>query len=462
MPDKKRKNESANDPRSAKKKQLSGDIEVEYVDTPDVLRPVIASSPGINLPEDLSFDSYASTKQNGPPALLLHSTSHPTIDYTATEGTTAEDDHVKHYIAVLDPATQKLRITEARKLVVRSSLRQRKTADDSDVSENEDPSLSQTYVTRSDLTEAFGSKKSKKAVQTMAENRQLGQGGAAGTIANAMISKLGDEDDEDLASHTDARANKPLPVPNLNTTDVAELYSLTSLMSPKPARNTLKTMQLSKWISSLDARKDITGIRSRFVANRIGYLGKKLLNLGGTDEKYLQQCQLLRYIELLLVMNHYLSKQSRAKKFPFVDKWPADTLPLDTSPTLVKQFLSDFFPGNMASNHQMTLLRATILALTLHILPPSGTWGSNVLAVEPFDIAQDLSMDVVDVKRLYRELGCKLESAKEKDLAVWGLEKTYKKKKGANGLPLPAPQFAKLRMPPEFPKVSSGRARGSR
>lgn len=58
------------------------------------------------------------------PELLLHSSAHPKLDWTACEETSnGVESHLKHYIGIYDAEKGKLQLTEAKKLVVRSTLR---------------------------------------------------------------------------------------------------------------------------------------------------------------------------------------------------------------------------------------------------------------------------------------------------------------------------------------------------
>jgi len=55
---------------------------------------------------------------------LLHSSAHPKLDYTAREeASNGSDKYLKDYIGVYDPETGKLQLVQARKAVVRSTLR---------------------------------------------------------------------------------------------------------------------------------------------------------------------------------------------------------------------------------------------------------------------------------------------------------------------------------------------------
>ena len=58
------------------------------------------------------------------PELLLHSSAHPKLDWTAREETSnGVENHLRHYIGIYDPEKGKLQLVEAKKLVVRSTLR---------------------------------------------------------------------------------------------------------------------------------------------------------------------------------------------------------------------------------------------------------------------------------------------------------------------------------------------------
>lgn len=365
---------------------------------------------------------------------------------------------MKHYVAVFDENSGRLEVKEAKRLTVRGSIRQAPPVPHGD--EDEDVPMT-NYSTRAALTEAFGTKKSKKAVQSVAENRQLAQGGEGAVIAEAMISNIAREDEEESTfaqSQLLARSNKPLPQPDLGTGDVHEVYHLNALVFPSPADATLKLMHTGTWTARLKAKKEIPDLRSRFVANRVGYLGLALLASaeGTNDPKLLKQFQLLRYIDLLLQIQKYLSKQPRHGRINTPDKWPAKTMTDGTPPSILMPILKRFFPDMRPNTHSMTLLRATILALALHILPPSLQTKPGTLATEPTDLALDMAIEASEARKLYRELGCKVEGATDKELTIWGLEK-IKKKKDESGQSPKAPQLAKLALPLEFPKVSRGK-----
>ena len=85
-----------------------------------------ASTPGLHLPPQVSLKPYTKGRPNASrqPELLLHSSAHPKLDWTAREETSnGVESHLKHYIGVYDPEKAKLQLVEAKKLLVRSTLR---------------------------------------------------------------------------------------------------------------------------------------------------------------------------------------------------------------------------------------------------------------------------------------------------------------------------------------------------
>lgn len=326
-----------------------------------------------------------------------------------------------------------------------------------------------SQATRSALTEAFGSKKSRKAVQATAENRSLGQGIEGATIAEVITANVLENDDEPVDATILARSAKPLPQANITTDDIEEVYAISKLVIPSPASRTLQVMPLTPWKTKLSQGQEIQGLRSRFIANRVGYIGKRVVEdqQQQTSPKFIQQLQLLRYISLLLEITTYAASQSRKRRMDFVDDWPEGTLTPGVPITIVKNIVNYYFPDNTPTERAMTLLRATILALTLHIVPPSGKSGDGRLIVDPTDIQLDLALEVAEAKKLYHELGCRLAPATDKDLIGWGfqriVERAKRKKKdgtmsAGDGKTI-KPTFAVLRFPLNFPKVSLGRRR---
>jgi hypothetical protein len=65
--------------------------------------------------------------------LLLHSTSHPRLDYTAKQDVAkGSKSSLNHYLGVYDPATGKLQLVEAKKMNISATVRARQSKADKD------------------------------------------------------------------------------------------------------------------------------------------------------------------------------------------------------------------------------------------------------------------------------------------------------------------------------------------
>ncbi|KPI36999.1 uncharacterized protein AB675_5999 [Cyphellophora attinorum] len=471
MSDKKRKSSDQGGP-NPKRPALQGTVSVKHLSSNSIAKPAIVTSPGTVLAANTTFQAHATRSKD--PELLLYSSDHDTIDFTAreTRTTTTSEAHTKHYVAIFDPATKQLTVTEAKKLAARSTVRQvEQDKADSD-SENEHPTPSQR-ASRAALVEAFGTKKSRKALQGAAENRLLARGSGNDSLSEAIRSSVKQEDvlaDPDFGASQEAAAqsNKPLPPANLTTTDIREVYAISRLVRPR-GQATLDDISVAKW-ESYASRTPPKPIVSafHFVANRAGPLLQRqaqLLETGESPNRFLPlvktHIRLLRYIEFLLYLHKFLAAAKPRRQLDRLDRDAAniqDMCAILPFASLLNHF-SHFFPDNMPTAPAMTLLRSTILAFTLHIPPAGRVPDTQVLVTEPTDIARDLGKDIDEMLKLYRELGCQNKPLSDTEIAMWGLERL---RKGDSKVATKV-KFAKLKFPIEFVKVSQGaRARGRR
>lgn len=371
----------------------------------------------------------------------------------------SNEKYNKHYVAVFDPTTGKLDVTEAKKMIVRPQVRQFQKEQES---EDDDTAPAARPPSRAALTEAFGTKKSKRAIQSIAENRLLARGGDGDDpLSKALLSTLAGEDDDQLDVSALSRSSKPLPPANISAQNVEDAYSLSTLIIPHPYKDTLAKTSVSYW-ESRASKDDTIKTNVRFVAHRVGYLLKAHLALDDNPSR-LQQVQVLRYIELLVQLHKHVMTLPAQRPIPELSGWPTKILTtfanVSEQKELLQQLISHFFPDRKRSHHALTLLRSTILALTLHIPPPSLDSGDKMLMSEPTDIYLDLALDQKDAFMLFRELGCKVDFATDAELKKWGLSKLRQKIRGANGKEFtpPRPKFATLRLPLQFPKLSQGK-----
>lgn len=331
-------------------------------------------------------------------------------------------------------------------------------------------------VQRTALTNTFGTKQSRKAVQSMQENAQLSNA-PAGTVTEAgaaLISSLPADVASGVAKASDVQAEvqaaKPLPTPDLSAAHPSDVYPLETLVPG--GQSTLRQLNgVDEWKQQVDAGLEVT-TGSRFVANRV-------VAVAQADNS--TQLQVLRLIQMLLELARSLKSMSRdkgsgpgSKRLPSRDdlrrilssttgttakgkddsESSEDLLPDSVVDSVRRRFAPS---GGFLSKHDLTLLHTTICALSLHIPPqPAKDGGSsslggnspNELATDPSDLRDDLRLDSNTVQQYFRELGCRVDRPRESEFAKWNI-------KGGRA-EAHARRVARLRVPVEFPKVSRG------
>jgi DNA-directed RNA polymerase I subunit RPA49 len=116
----------------------------------------LASTPGLILSSSISLEPFVKPRKNAPKGkssdiatneLLLHSSKHPKLDYTAREEeTSGTDTLLKHYVGVYDPETGMLEVLEARKVVVRGVVRARQVTTEDDAAAVSTQETQSTYL----------------------------------------------------------------------------------------------------------------------------------------------------------------------------------------------------------------------------------------------------------------------------------------------------------------------------
>jgi DNA-directed RNA polymerase I subunit RPA49 len=273
--------------------------------------PVLVSSPGLNAPR-IQFKAYTkprSTKQSNNDApkpsthsLLLHSSEHPRLDYTATPSTPNQD--LSHYVAVFDPANNELQITPAHYLNLRSTLR-------SETTEQEKQPRRTLGQQREELGREFGTKKAKKTLDAKTVNALVGRGSGnkqattsdvQSAILDSMSTPGGPAAVDEKEALAASLASKPIPKPNLDAETVDEVYDLKILMPPQDA----KLISIREWLD--DAEDD-----DEMKLNR-AFIKKRVKDLAKRDD--IVRLRTLKYLHLLLDFHAALTAAGQGKKVP--------------------------------------------------------------------------------------------------------------------------------------------------
>jgi DNA-directed RNA polymerase I subunit RPA49 len=422
---KKRKRQSNGVPAPNKKSHIdanpSGTAKVAISE--NGLPPVISSAPGLTVPQ-ISFKAYskASSKAKDESqvkpsthSVLLHSTKHPKLDYTATPS--AVESPVAHYVAVYDPKAQTLQIVPSHHSSLRSTLR-------SETQQVKEQEAKKTMAEqRVQLGQEFGTKKSKKAIASKTLNA-ITKGvddGKSSEVQTAILHTMADttaNDQNKTELEEAALAAKPIPKPNMDADSVEEVYPLSTLI---PVGD-MRLIQVKEWQDKARAEEAII-FNNRFAANRVNPVGK------GDD---VDKLKALRYLNLLLDFNAALGAAGRAgKKVPKKDVLSQKLA--DYPDGLVDSVRRRFSENNELNKWHQDYLYTHICALSLYI---------DHYITDISNIKDDLRLENKQVGQYFHELGCRVGPPTEKERETRGMSKAQ----------AAATRIAKLKLPLDFPK----------
>ncbi|KAK3071775.1 DNA-directed RNA polymerase I subunit rpa49 [Teratosphaeriaceae sp. CCFEE 6253] len=413
----------------------SSDIKVTYANE-DVLRPVLVSAPGL-MPPSIPFEPYVkplATKHAGSAPkpdthnVLLHSSKHQRVDYTASSSSLGQQQ--SHYIAIFDPATNELQITPTHHLDLRSVPR--KTAD---LDEDQDATGRGTYAAqREDLGKEFGTKKAQKFIASRTENAIVKDSkgkGKKSDVQDAILESMADasvsatprkqDADDDLLS------SKPIPRPNLMAESVEDVYSFDTLIPPSDAR----LVPIKDWQDAVQADQAIN-FNHRYPAFRLNTIGR-------SDD--LLKLKALRYLGCLLEFHDALQSGGRAasKKVPKKEvlqkRIPTDKYPEALVDAVRRRFAT---PANELPKWQLENLYTHICALSLYI----DDWRTDTT-----NLKDDLKMENKQISQYFVELGAKIGPPTEREREDRNLSKAQAS----------VVKMARLKLPLEFPKARTGR-----
>ncbi|KAB8232109.1 A49-like RNA polymerase I associated factor-domain-containing protein [Aspergillus alliaceus] len=486
--EKKRKRASNGHERPSKKPALElqdlPPLAVSVLDDDSELAPVIVTTPGVNAPQNLRLKPYLKDRAHGPSPgrstrnkgivsseLLLQTSEHPKMDFVGREAEDDADSQLKHYIAVVDPEKKSWQFVEVRKLTLRGAVRRIKVAaEEEEEVESEDEEMKTLRAQRTELTNTFGTKQSRKAAQSMAENAQLSNApaGAASAAESAILSSMPLDSATDIATKTAAvqaqvQANKPLPQANLAASHPSDVYPIDVLVP-----GGLSTLQqlpgINVWEEAVSSGQAVA-TTSQYVSRRL----EAVVNSTNAT-----QIQILRFIFLLFEFSRALrSGNLKSSSGPGSKRLPPreELRRILSSPTGAESDTTETLPdpvidairrkfapqGSYLTKNDVTYLHTTICALSLLIPPqPAKDGGSssqggnapNELATDPSDLRDDLRVESTAILQYFRELGCRIDKPRESEFAKWNIKGG---KAEAN-----TRRVARLRVPVEFPKVSRG------
>ena len=332
--DKKRKRhtEGADEDATPSKRRVvdrpSSLIRIQHLEADHRQGPVVATSAGLAPTGTIRYKAFSRPVDDSArttPELLLHSSDHSKIDYTARQNQDVGAQSVlKHYVGVFDPATKTLQVVEARKVSVRNTLR----SEEHEAREENAAEVAKAGGARSlrhDLGMTFGTKKAKKAIASLKDNaiapvqpedldadevrKAIKADPAQAAIMESMVAAA--------ASAPTAESNqsaidnaKPRPTPNEKAETPKDVYPITSIMGAE----TIREVRVKPWVEAVEAEEAVQ-TTSRFVANRLN-------DLVHNDD--IPLLKVLRFTYALIKFYQFLLPAKKGKKLPPAEKLRTD------------------------------------------------------------------------------------------------------------------------------------------
>lgn len=280
------------------------------------------------------------------------------------------------------------------------------------------------YDLKTELGQAFGTKKAKKALAAVMENaispsKPKGDGLAKlNAFERALMDSIKDvtmsvPTREDLQNAMDA--NKPIPKGHYDAEDIEDVYKPEELIG----KDILELIQVKDWLQSVNKNEDIK-LRTRFVAHRVNRIG--------SGENAVYRLRILRYAYFLQL---FLITTRKGKERGTLEILKKDKLQEELSPApppVIESIRRKFSDMGIVRRQHADLLRTHLCALACIL---------DNFETDNWDLKEDLKLEQRQMNQYFMEIGARIQKKKVEDGRT------------AN--------FAILKLPLVFPKMRQGR-----
>lgn len=280
------------------------------------------------------------------------------------------------------------------------------------------------YDLKTELGQAFGTKKARKALAAVTENaisprKPQGDGPQQlNSSEKALMASIKDvtmsiPTREDLQSAIDA--NKPVPKGHYDADEIQDVYKPEELIG----RDILELIQVNDWAQSIKKNEDIQ-LRTRFVAHRINRIG--------SSDNSVSRLRLLRYTYFLqlFLMTSRKGKERGVREILKKDKLQEELAP--APPPVVESIRRKFSDKGIMRKQHIDLITTHLCAFSC-ILDNYDT--------DNWDLKEDLKLEQREMNQYFMEIGARIH-----------------KKKVEEGR---TDSFALLKLPLLFPKMRQGK-----
>jgi DNA-directed RNA polymerase I subunit RPA49 len=273
---------------------------------------------------------------------------------------------------------------------------------------------------KTELGQAFGTRKAKKALKDMAENLLSSKGGKLDITDHAIVDSV-KESSSAMATREELQAAidqaRPIPRCNLDATEVQGVYIPAQIIGDE----VLQAIPVMDWIEKAKKRENLE-VTSRFVARRIN----RVATSDGAEERV----KVLRY--LLYVLAFWAKTTSKSKGVKSIGKREELREVMEGAPEVVIESIRrKFSDKGMMRKPQVDLLMTHCCAFACIV---------DSFSLNTLDLKEDLRLEQPEMSQYFREIGAKIRQ----------------RKKGAV-----IEHWAELSLPLEFPQIRQPR-RGKR
>ena len=360
---------------------------------------------------------------------MLHSASHPLMEYTGREVNTPG---LQHFIGIFDPKSGKMEVVEAKKMVVRGAVRSQQVGAVKDKQARlaslfmiarigADCGRQTHFQLRTELGEVFGTRKSKKAIRAVTENSiqatrsgKMEQGDAA-IMDSLKKTTKGMATREELQAVVDLA--RPVPRGNYDADEIQDVYVPEEIIGAE----VLNAIPVMEWQDKVK-RQEAVEVPSRFVANRI--------NRVAHNEDAVQRLKVMRYLVWVLVF-FSTTKPGKERGTKSIGKRDELREVMAPAPDIViENIRRKFSDGGVMRKTHVDLLITHICVFAMII---------DNFEVNTADLREDLKLgEQRQMNQYFMEIGARIKQAKKEGLTDY---------------------VAQLTLPLQFPQMRVARSR---
>lgn len=358
--------------------------------------------------------------------MVLHSTSHPLMEYTGREVSTPG---LQHFIGIFDPKSGKMEVVEAKKMVVRGAVRSQQVGEAKDKQVRLVPpfAISRTgadrrqtnFQLRTELGEVFGTRKSKKAIRAVTENSIQATRSGKMEQGDAAIMDSLDKTTKGMATREELQAvvdqARPVPRGNYDAEEIQDVYIPEEIIGAE----VLNAIPVMEWQDKVK-RQEAVEVPSRFVANRI--------NRVAHNEDAVQRLKVMRYLVWVLVF-FSTTKPGKERGTKSIGKRDELREVMAPAPDIViENIRRKFSDGGVMRKTHVDLLMTHICVFAMLI---------DNFEVNTADLREDLKLgEQRQMNQYFMEIGARIKQTKKEGLTDYVAQLT---------LPLQFPQMRVVR-----------------